>query len=89
MPPFIVDPKTYVLASLVLLQVWQVRLVFRGDLATKRVLDEKNAELDAVKAANAELSKQNGYLLHELGPLVGNVLTALKDSVGARSGGAS
>lgn len=57
---------------------WGIRSLFSGNIATRREIDEKNAELDYLKSANIELRSQNDRLLYEIGPLVTRTLDAIQ-----------
>jgi hypothetical protein len=63
-----------------------VRLLFAGKLATSREIEEKNRELDTVKATNAELLGQNGALIRsgEAGARSSEASARLMDTLRAK-----
>lgn len=62
-----------------------VRLILSGNLAPKRVLDAKDAELNALKETNREDRSQLTTLLTETVPTMNNLLSALRASVSRES----
>lgn len=63
---------------------YMMRLIVKGDLASKRVIDAKDAELNAVKETSREDRQQLMVLLTETVPTMNNLLTALRSSVSSR-----
>lgn len=61
-----------------------IRLVLTGDLAPKRVIEAKDAELDALKETSREDRQQLTVLLTETVPTMNSLLSALRSSVPSR-----